>query len=280
MTDRLRRIRENFARETASAAGARDPRIEAAFAATPREQFAGPGPWLIAQGGRYVETPDDDPAHLYRNELVAIDAARGINIGEPVLHAMCLDALGLRAGETVVHVGAGVGYYTAILAQLVGPTGRVFAYEVDPAIAARAARTLAGFDNVVVAARTGIAPDLPKADAIYVNASAIEPFREWRDALKPGGRLMFPLEAPGRLGAMLLLTRPAGGGPWPARMMLSVAFIACEADRDREATRRLTEAFDRGGWNEVRSLRFDPPDENTWLAEDGWRLSSKAPDDP
>jgi protein-L-isoaspartate(D-aspartate) O-methyltransferase len=280
MTDRLRHIRENFAREVASAAGVRDPRIEAAFSATPREEFAGPGPWLIAEGAGYVETPDDDPARLYRNELVAIDAARGINIGEPVLHAMCLDALRVQDGETVVHVGAGVGYYTAILARLVGATGRVFAYEIDPAIAARAAKNLEGFGNVDVRARSGVAPDLPKADAVYVNASAVAPCREWRDALKVGGRLMFPLEAPGRLGAMLLLTRPAGAGAWPARMMLTVAFIACESDRDREATRRLAEAFDRGGWSEVRSLRFDPPDESTWLAGDGWRLSSKAPDEP
>ena len=43
------------------------------------------------------------------------------------LHARCLDALALRKGEAVLHVGAGAGYYTAILAHLVGAGGRVHA---------------------------------------------------------------------------------------------------------------------------------------------------------
>ena len=52
--------------------------------------------------------------------LVGIDARRGINNGQPSLHAQALDALGVREGETIVQVGAGAGYYTAILATLVG----------------------------------------------------------------------------------------------------------------------------------------------------------------
>ena len=50
-----------------------------------------------------------DPAYLYQDWLIALDAARGINIGEPGLHARCLDALALREGEEVLHVGAGAG---------------------------------------------------------------------------------------------------------------------------------------------------------------------------
>jgi len=42
------------------------------------------------------------------------------------------------AGEHVVHIGAGVGYYTAILAKLVGAEGRVTAIEFDAELAARA----------------------------------------------------------------------------------------------------------------------------------------------
>lgn len=100
----------------------------------PREPYAGPGPWsvLIAgpwsfghAGPRYVQTPDDDPAFLYQDVLIALDPARGINIDEPSLHAHCLDALAVAADETVLHVGAGSGYYTAILAHLAGPGGAV-----------------------------------------------------------------------------------------------------------------------------------------------------------
>ena len=52
--------------------------------------------------------------------LVAIDAERGINNGQPSLHAQSIAALELKEGETVVQIGAGAGYYTAILAELVG----------------------------------------------------------------------------------------------------------------------------------------------------------------
>jgi len=44
---------------------------------------------------------------------------------------MLIAAAAPRAGEHVVHVGAGVGYYTAILAHMVGGSGRVTAIEFD-----------------------------------------------------------------------------------------------------------------------------------------------------
>ena len=114
-------LRRAFARKIVAQAGVRDPRIEDAFAQTAREKFAGPPPWFVARHGEYVET--SDLADLYEDCLVAIDAPRGINIGEPALHARCMAELDLKAGETILHVGAGVGYYTAMLARLVGETG-------------------------------------------------------------------------------------------------------------------------------------------------------------
>ena len=45
---------------------------------------------------------------------------RGINNGQPSLHGKSIAALELKEGEMVVQIGAGAGYYTAILAELVG----------------------------------------------------------------------------------------------------------------------------------------------------------------
>ena len=84
-----------------------------------------------------------NPADLYEDVLVVIDRLRGINNGEPALHAAWLAAIDPQPGETVIHVGAGTGYYTAMLSRLVGPGGQVEAYEYEADLAAIAATNLA-----------------------------------------------------------------------------------------------------------------------------------------
>ena len=240
-----------------------------------REDFVGLPPWRIGSGGFLGVASSDDPARLYEDVLVAIDAERRINNGQPSLHAQSLDALGLRDGETVLQIGAGAGYYTAILAELVGAKGRVIAYEIAQDIAARAAANLSPYPQVEVRARSGV-EDLPQADAIYVSAAASHPVRAWLDALKPSGRLVFPLQAAGSSGAMLAVTRPERGDAWPARLFSGVVFIPCEGAQDAEMGRKLDQAFRRGGQARVRSLRFgSEPSETDWVRGDGWALSNE-----
>ncbi len=290
MTDRAAGLRAFYARYVAGIGGASDPRIEQAFAAVPREPFAGPGPWSVAAfapsasrppGECYVRTPDADPAFLYQNTLVALDPARGINIGEPSLHALCLDQLAPREGDTVLHVGAGSGYYTALLAHLAGPSGRVHAYEIDPGLAGRAERNLSHLAQVELHARSGIGDGLPDADCIYVNAGITQPSRSWLDALRVGGRLLFPLQPVDGRGGMLLVTRPAMGSAWPACFISRAMFIGCVGRQDETASRSLVDAFSKGRADDVRSLRLDgEPDATCWCAGDGWWLSTEAPDGP
>ena len=275
MADAIAKRRQTYAAEVTRRIS--DPRIEAAFAAVPREDFAGPPPWRIGSGGIFGQTTADDPARLYDDVLIAIDARRGINNGQPSLHAQSIDALGVKEGETVVQIGAGAGYYTAILAHLVGPQGKVIAYEIEPDIAERAKANLARFPEVEVRARSGV-EDLPKADAIYVNAAASHPLRAWLDALKVGGRLLFPLQAAQSNGAMLLITRPEQDNVWPARFLSAVVFIACEGAQDSAIGRKVDEAFRRGGSGRVRSLRLGgEPSPSDWLRGDGWALTSEPP---
>jgi protein-L-isoaspartate(D-aspartate) O-methyltransferase len=279
MHERIAERRQAYAAEITRRAHVRDPRIERAFATVPREDFAGPPPWRVGSGGVYGRTSDDDPASLYEDVLVAIDVGRGINNGQPSLHALCIDALDMKEGETVVHIGAGAGYYTAILAHLIGPAGRVVAYEIEPDIAERARANLAGFSQVEVRARSGVDDALPEADGIYVNAAATHPVRAWLDALKVGGRLLFPLQAAHSSGDMLLITRPEQGDAWPARFLCGVVFIACDGAQDTGVGRRLNEAFRRGGAGRVRSLRFGAaPSRSDWLSGDGWTLSTAPAD--
>ena len=275
MEDRSEYLHSFYASLVCAAAKVCDSRIEQAFRAVKREPFVGPGPWRITLGGHaYVMTPNDDPAFIYQNTLVALDSAQGLNIGMPSAHAYWLDGCELKQGEAVLQVGVGTGYYTAILAQLVGSSGQVHAYEIDEGLADRARANLKGLPQVNVQARSGIAPDLPKADLIYVCAGAAQPAREWLDALRPGGRLIFPLAPAGVHGGMLLVKRPDEGAVWPAKFRGRAQFIGCIGLQDEDAGRRLTEAFSNG-WERVRALRRDDAvDDTCWFAGDGWWLST------
>jgi protein-L-isoaspartate(D-aspartate) O-methyltransferase len=278
MEDRSQKLRAFFARLVSADPTISNPAIEQAFALVKRELFAGPGPWSIYSGKGYVETPDDDLAFIYQDTLVAIDANRGINIGEPSSHALWLNAIDVKAGESVLQVGAGTGYYTAILAHLVGSKGRVHAYEIDADLAARASKNLKQLSTVRVHARSGIADNLPKSDAIYVCAGITQPSWAWLDAMRPGARMLFPLQPVDGLGGMLLLRRPDRGSSWPARFVSRAAFVCCEGPQDGDSSKRLKEAFS-GSWDGVRSFRIDDSKDDTcWFAGDGWWLSTAAAD--
>jgi protein-L-isoaspartate(D-aspartate) O-methyltransferase len=275
MEDRSEKLRSLYAELICAAAGLSDPRIEQAFRTVRREPFAGPGPWLLTSGGHgYVKTPDDDPAFLYQNLLLALDAERHINIGMPGAHAYWLGACEISQSETVLQIGAGSGYYTAILAHLVGSHGRVHAYEIDEGLAARAAENLEDLPHVEIRAKSGVTSDLPKADVVYVCAGATQPARCWLEALKPGGRLLFPLAPQSVLGGMLLIRRPEQGAVWPAKFVSRAQFVGCVGLQDEEAGRRLSDAFAKG-WESVRSLHLDSaPDETCWFEGEGWWLST------
>lgn len=276
--ERLQAHRNFFARLITGSAGVPPgSELEAAFAATPREKFVSPPPWKVFTRSGYIETHSSDPAFLYQDVVVPLGVEAPLNNGQPTLHACCLSALNIRKGEHIVHVGAGSGYYTAILARLTGEDGRVDACEIHPELAARAAANLAEFRQVQIHLRSGAEPPLPACDALYVNAAASQPLAVWLDALTPGGRLLFPLAPSGAPGAMLLLTRQAGSR-FAARFLVQAHFVPCTGAQDESAAENLMEAFRRGDWGKVRSLRRNSlPDRSCWYAAEHWWLSTRDP---
>jgi protein-L-isoaspartate(D-aspartate) O-methyltransferase len=187
-------------------------RLEGAFEAVPREMFLPPGPWHIEAGsGGYIETPNADVRFLYQDVLVAIDKNRGVNNGQPSGHAQFMGLLEPRPGETVVHIGAGTGYYSAILSILVAPGGRVAAFELNEDLALSARRNLQPLDNVSVTAGDATRLQLPEADVIYVNAGVIRPPVHWLMALSPGGRMFVPWRPAADIGIALFISQAARG---------------------------------------------------------------------
>jgi protein-L-isoaspartate(D-aspartate) O-methyltransferase len=256
-----------------SSGGAADNLIDA-FAAVPREEFLGPGPWQVFVGSGYIPSISDDPRLLYQDMLIALAPERRINNGQPSLHARCLTAAAPATGETVVHVGAGTGYYSAILACLVGATGKVIAIEREEDLAARARAALRPYLNVEVRAESATEAELPESDLIYVSAGATHPPAAWLDALRIGGRLVLPLTTNEGFGVMLLVTRK-GASTYAASAFSRVAFIPCIGARDDATSAALAAALERQSLRDVRSLqRNTSPDSTAWCIGANWWLST------
>lgn len=277
MDQRLPLFRAFFATLVTSNAGVSDQRIQAAFASTPREKFLGSGPWRVLTPLGYIQTPSDDPAFLYQDITVGLEAEGTINNGQPTLHALCLGALKVQEGETIVHIGAGTGYYTTLLSKLTGPAGSVEAYEIEERLAERAAANLTDQSNVTVHTCSGSDRALPVCDAIYVNAGATEPLPAWLEALRPGGRLLFPLTPDKGHGGMLLIKRVQEEEErFEARFLCPVLFIPCVGARDESVAGALAEAFRHKDLKSVRSLRRNTtPDETCWFQGPDWWLSTE-----
>jgi protein-L-isoaspartate(D-aspartate) O-methyltransferase len=283
--DELEIVRRAFAMQITAAARVADVSVEEAFATVPREDFLGSGPWPISRMHRgYVPTPTADPVYLYTDDVVGIVPERHINNGQPSLHAFLLSKGAPRKGDHIVHVGAGVGYYSAIMAQLVGPSGKVTAIEFAPELAARANANLAPYPNVSVIHGDGAAVPFDAAEVIYVNAGATRPANIWLDRLNDGGRLILPLTTDmgstssnwsgmHLRGAVFLVTRVMED--FRAQWISPVAIFPCEGMRDGESEQALAAALESGEYKRVTRLyrTDDVPSERCWVRGPGWCLA-------
>lgn len=229
----------------------------------------------------YVITPDDDPVYLYQDVLVGMIPEKELNNGCPSF-LMRLISLGrLCEGDHVVHIGAGQGYYTAIMAELVGGFGKVTAIECEEELAVRAAANLSAYPHVRVLHADGSAMPLEPADAIYINAGAARPASTWLDAMKDGGRLILPLTASRTngaadtiaCGAVFLIERK--GDDYLAQRKGNTQIYPCIGVRDAASEEALTRAFDKGGSEKVTRLyrNQEIEEDRCRLRGDGWALA-------
>jgi protein-L-isoaspartate(D-aspartate) O-methyltransferase len=280
----MTRVRRDFANRIAAIAHVKSPDLVDALASVRREAFVGPGPWKVMRPpftSGYVETPDANPAHVYDTVVVALDASRYLNSGEPSGLTGWLDALDIRRGIRFLHIGCGVGYYTAVVAYAVSTEGGVLALEADPDLADRARRNLAPCLNVEVRCATGPTPADGQFAAVFVNAGATEILPSWLDRLAEGGRLLVPLTTSvsgvagthGGLGDMLRVERRTDS--YSARFISPVGIFHCIGARTERGERILRAAFQRGDASAVQSLRRDVHDEQPtcWLHVSSFCLS-------
>ncbi|MBK8446063.1 MAG: protein-L-isoaspartate O-methyltransferase [Micropruina sp.] len=147
--------------------------------------------------------------------LAAVDAPLPIGYGatnsQPWTVQFMLELLHVPVGATVLDVGSGSGWTTALLARLTGPTGSVRGVEIVPELVTMGRTHLAGFDlpwariEQALPGTYGL-PDEGPFDRILVSADPGEIPPELEQQLAVGGRLVAPAS-----GVMWVVDRDAAG---------------------------------------------------------------------
>ena len=111
-----------------------------------------------------------------------------------------IDMLDLKPGMVVADVGAGVGYYATRMAKKVGPTGKIYANDIQSEMLSLLRKRLADekFTNVELVLGTETDPKLPKGaldlmimvDVYHEFAQPQRMLRKLKECLKPDGRLV------------------------------------------------------------------------------------------
>jgi protein-L-isoaspartate(D-aspartate) O-methyltransferase len=278
--------RRFYAEEIQITSNLKSASVVEALATVPREQFLPPGPWIIKGEADFQgpprQTPDADPRHVYHNIGIAIDLSRLLFNGAPGVLGLTIDSLSPAPGHRVLHLGTGLGYYTAILAQAVGPSGRVLGLEVDDGLAASARTNLASYPWAEVRESNGSGPLGEMFDAILINAGVTHPQPAWLDALAPNGRMVLPITAsmpamgPIGKGPMILISRGADPSAFSARVVTFIAIYSGIGLRDPGVDSELGKLLMRNPFPPVKAYRRDPhePGPTCWLHTEHGCLST------
>lgn len=155
------------------------PEVTEAFRKVPRHEFV----------------PAKLKDYAYADQPLPI--GYGQTISAPSMIAIMLDSLELKQGQKVLEIGAGSGYNAALIAEIIGPQGKVFTIERIAELAefgrANLRKTGYGWVQVVVSDGTcGYKKEAPW-DRILVTACAPEIPQPLIKQLKVGGRLAAPV---------------------------------------------------------------------------------------
>lgn len=173
-----RATNERMILEQIVARGLDDRRVLEAFRQTPRH--------LFVPADLQKQAYDDGPLPL----------GLGQTISQPYIVARMTELLGLRGDESVLEIGTGSGYQTAILARLVRI---VYSAELEPGLMRGVSGRLAqlGITNVVLKQGSGLSVFRDEApfDAILSAAAPVSVPPELTAQLAEGGRAIIPVGA-------------------------------------------------------------------------------------
>lgn len=172
--------------------GVLDADVLSAFARVPREKFV----------------PSSRRAVAYTDAMQPLGVA-GRAMAAPATLGRMIQLAEVQSGDSVLVIGAGLGYGAAILSQL---AANVIAVEPDAVLCAQALQNLAGpgFGNVgVIQSEDGLDKQA-RYDVILIEWGIAEVPKSLLDRLNPGGRMVAVVMA-GGVGVAHLYVNEEGG---------------------------------------------------------------------
>jgi protein-L-isoaspartate(D-aspartate) O-methyltransferase len=178
---------------------------------------------------RHEFVPVELQAYSYINSPLPV--GYGKTVSQPFIIALMTDLLEPRAGDTVLEVGAGVGYQAAILSELVK---QVYSIDIIEELAVETRRRLErlGYRNVEIGVGNGYYGWSAHApfDKIIVTAAPDLIPPPLIAQLKPGGRMVIPTGIPDK--QQLVVLEKSADGRLATRDVLPVRFSELEEGAD------------------------------------------------
>jgi protein-L-isoaspartate(D-aspartate) O-methyltransferase len=156
-----------------------DPRLLAALLEVPRERFVRPA----------------DLSRSAEDVPLALDDAGHATISAPHAYLLSFRLLRLAEGDLFVELGAGTGYGAALAAFVVGNSGHVATFEIDPDLARAARSLLSDLPNVAVVEGDAIesAPRWEGGSKIVATFAVDTIPPTWIEKIPEGGALVAPV---------------------------------------------------------------------------------------
>ncbi len=186
-----------------------------------------------ALGGRVMEVMGRVPRHQFvplelepfAYEDTPLPIGYDKTISQPFIVAVMTDLLELDCADRVLEIGTGLGYQTAILAEL---AQRVYSIELIEELAQQARRRLAHYSNIELRVGNGCLgwPEQAPFDKVIVTAAPELIPAALMAQLKPGGKMVIPAGLP--QAQQLMRVAKDASGALSTREIFAVRFSLLE----------------------------------------------------
>ncbi len=158
---------------------------------------------IIIDAFKKIDRADFVPKELKENAYVnePLPIGEGQTISQPYTVAFMLELLQPDEGDKIFEIGFGSGWQTALLAEIVGSKGKIFAVERIPELFRFGRNNIAKYNFIKKGIVKTIGGDATSGlkrhapfDRIIAAASGKEMPKEWLKELKIGGRLVSPIK--------------------------------------------------------------------------------------